>query len=68
MIGMPAGAGTKAPAAKEAGGHGHGGGSMEGMSAEHITKMSACFDDKLGVKELKKGQLWNLKAYYDYEK
>jgi hypothetical protein len=42
---------------------GHGGSGKE----EHITSMSACFDDKLGVKQLKKGQKWNLKAFYDYD-
>jgi hypothetical protein len=44
------------------------GSSSSGKAEEHITSMSVCFDDKLGVKELKKGQKWNLKAYYDYDK
>jgi hypothetical protein len=35
---------------------------------EHITAMSGCFDDKLGLKELKKGQKWTLEAFYDYSK
>jgi hypothetical protein len=43
------------------------GGDSHGSAGEHITSMSACFDDKLGVKQLKKGQKWNLKAYYDYD-
>jgi hypothetical protein len=49
---MPAGAG-----------HGHGGG-----ATEHITAMSTCFGDKLGLNQLKKGQKWQLEAYYDYDK
>lgn len=44
-----------------AGGHGHGGG-----KGEHITAMSACLGEKMG-KWLKKGQKWNLKAHYDYD-
>jgi hypothetical protein len=49
------------------GGHGdsHGGG---GKDMEHITSMSACYGDKLGVTQLKKGQKWLLEAYYDYNK
>jgi hypothetical protein len=48
------------------GGHGdsHGGGKAE----EHITSMSTCYGDKLGVTQLKKGQKWLLEAYYDYNK
>lgn len=37
-------------------------------ATEHITAMSGCFDDKLGLKELKKGQKWQLEAFYDYGK
>jgi hypothetical protein len=33
---------------------------------EHITAMSACFGDKLGVKRLVKGQKWELEGFYDY--
>lgn len=36
--------------------------------AEHITSMSACFGDKLGVKKLVKGQRWELEGFYDYAK
>jgi hypothetical protein len=46
---------------KKAMGHAH-------SATEHISKMSICGGNKLGVKELKKGQVWNLKAYYDYTK
>jgi len=35
---------------------------------EHITSMSACFGDKLGVKRLVKGQKWELEGFYDYAK
>jgi hypothetical protein len=47
------------------GGHGdsHGG---SGDKMDHITSMSTCHGDKLGVKQLKKGQKWLLEAYYDY--
>jgi hypothetical protein len=47
---------------------GHGGSGSANKAEEHITSMSACFGDKLGVKDLKKGQKWNLKAFYDYDK
>jgi hypothetical protein len=51
------------------GGDGHSHGGMgEGKDVEHITSMSACFDDKLGVRQLKKGQKWQLEAFYDYNK
>jgi len=33
---------------------------------EHISSMSACIDDKMGVKNLVKGQTWKLRAEYDY--
>jgi hypothetical protein len=60
------------PPAKAAGGHGgHAGG-------KHIIAMSICADNKsgikdipispLGIKDLKKGQRWTLRAYYDYAK
>jgi hypothetical protein len=49
------------------GSHAEGGKAASGGKGEHITSMSACFDDKLGVKELKKGQKWNMKAFYDYD-
>jgi hypothetical protein len=48
------------------GGHGHGG--AGGKDVEHITSMSACYGDELGVTQLKKGQKWLLQAYYDYNK
>lgn len=48
------------------------------MSKEHIIAMSICAENKanvkdiplspLAIKELKKGQSWVLKAYYDYTK
>ena len=51
------------------GSHSDGGHGGEGAGkVEHITNMSACFGDKLGLKDLKKGQKWNLKAFYDYDK
>jgi hypothetical protein len=63
-----------AAAAKQdppAGGHSH-------MGGKHIIAMSICADNKSGVKDipisplgitqLKKGQSWVLKAYYDYTK
>jgi hypothetical protein len=53
------------------GGHAH-------MGGKHIIAMSICADNKAGVKDipisplgitqLKKGQSWVLKAYYDYTK
>jgi hypothetical protein len=51
----------------QGGSHADSGHAASGGKEEHITSMSACFDDKLGVKELKKGQKWNLKAFYDYD-
>jgi hypothetical protein len=64
-----------------AGKAGMGGGAMAGMgggsastsapsiaSVEHITSMSACTGDSLGIKQLKKGQKWELEAFYDYAK
>jgi hypothetical protein len=65
----PAVAGQDPPPA--ASGHGHAGG-------KHIIAMSICADNKanvkdiplspLGITQLKKGQSWVLKAYYDYNK
>jgi hypothetical protein len=53
-----------------------GGAPMAHMGAKHIIAMSICADNKanvkdislspLGVKQLKKGQSWTLRAYYDY--
>lgn len=37
-------------------------------ATEHISKMSICMGNSLNMKQLKKGQVWNLKAYYDYNK
>ncbi|KAF2435222.1 hypothetical protein EJ08DRAFT_730321 [Tothia fuscella] len=34
----------------------------------HISKMSICMGNALKVKQLNKGQVWTLKAYYDYNK
>jgi hypothetical protein len=48
-----------------AGGHGH---ESSGNAKDHITSMSTCFGDKLGLTQLKKGQKWQLEAYYDYDK
>jgi hypothetical protein len=63
--------GAQAPAAPmsmSGGGHAHGG--------LHVIAMSICADNKggvkdipispLGVRQLKKGQSWTLRAYYDY--
>jgi hypothetical protein len=47
----------------EGGGHSHG-----GAGAEHITNMSTCQGEGLGLTQLKKGQKWLLEAYYDYDK
>ena len=59
-----------APAANAGGHSGHSGG-------RHIIAMSLCVENKaglqnlglspLGIKTLKKGQVWTLKAYYDYK-
>jgi hypothetical protein len=49
-------------------GGGHGDSHGSDKDVEHITSMSACFGDKLGVTQLKKGQKWQLEAYYDYNK
>jgi hypothetical protein len=43
-------------------------GSPAMASVEHITSMTACFSDTLGIKQLKKGQKWDLEAFYDYSK
>lgn len=52
------------------GGHGH-------MGGQHIIAMSICADNKagikdipispVGIKDLRKGQKWVLRAYYDYK-
>jgi hypothetical protein len=65
----PAQAPAKGPGDGPASGHGH-------MGSKHIIQMSICAENKgnvkdiplspLGIKELKKGQSWVLKAYYDY--
>jgi hypothetical protein len=58
-----AGMGAKEPAPMVDGGHGHG-----GANQEHLTSMSPCFGDKLGLTQLKKGQKWLLEAHYDFDK
>jgi hypothetical protein len=35
---------------------------------QHITSMSSCFGKTLGIKQLKKGQVWTLEAFYAYNK
>jgi hypothetical protein len=40
----------------------------KGSATEHISKMSICIGDKLGITQVKKGQRWVLKADYDYDK
>jgi hypothetical protein len=37
-------------------------------ATEHISKMTICQGDTFKYKELKPGQKWVLKAYYDYSK
>jgi len=64
-----AGAKDVVPAAKAGGGHAHTGG-------RHIIAMTICSENKsnlkdlplspMDIKTLKKGQNWQLKAYYDY--
>jgi len=34
---------------------------------EHITKMSLCFGDNIGVHQVKKGQKWTITGHYDYD-
>jgi Stress up-regulated Nod 19 len=41
---------------------------VPGSAVSHISKMNLCINDNLGLKELKKGQRWVLKADYDYDK
>jgi len=64
----PTSGGSPAPAINAtshgAGGHDSGGHSGNG---EHIVAMSACDGAQMG-KYLKKGQKWDLRAYYDYDK
>jgi hypothetical protein len=38
----------------------------KGSATKHISTMSLCVNDRLHVKELRKGQRWVLKADYDY--
>jgi hypothetical protein len=51
-----------APAAGSMGGHSHGGANMK-----HISEQPACHGDSLAVKKIRKGQVWALKAYYDFD-
>lgn len=34
----------------------------------HISKMKVCMNDAFTIKNLVKGQVWTLKAVYDYSK
>jgi len=64
-------AASVASSAKAGGGHSHTGG-------KHIIAMTICSENKsgvqglplstMGIKNLKKGQNWQLRAYYDYNK
>ncbi|KAF2672376.1 hypothetical protein BT63DRAFT_452881 [Microthyrium microscopicum] len=56
-IGMAAAPGAAA------GGHNHGGAGMK-----HISEQKVCHGPTLAQKSVKKGQLWNLNAYYDFDK
>jgi hypothetical protein len=40
----------------------------EGSATEHLSAMKVCAGENVGVKEVKKGQKWNLKAIYDYDR
>jgi hypothetical protein len=42
--------------------------SYAGSATEHISNMKACDPSKAAVKSMKKGQKWNITAYYDYDK
>jgi hypothetical protein len=53
---------AKAPGAS-AGGHDHGGAGMK-----HISDQKVCHGESLAQKTMKKGQNWNLNAYYDFDK
>jgi hypothetical protein len=37
-------------------------------ATEHLSRMTACVDDKMAVKKLARGQTWKLRAEYDYDK
>jgi hypothetical protein len=37
-------------------------------ATKHISNMKVCMGPSLNEKQLKKGQVWTLKAYYDYDK
>jgi hypothetical protein len=39
-----------------------------GSATSHISSMTACVNNDIGIKEVKKGQVWQLKADYDYDK
>jgi len=38
------------------------------LGGEHISNMSPCFGDKLGISRLEKNQKWTITGYYDYDK
>jgi len=42
--------------------------SHHGSATEHVSKMSICVNESLGIKRVSKGQRWILKADYDYDK
>jgi hypothetical protein len=35
---------------------------------KHISSMSACYNEQLGVRRLSRDQTWTLKCNYDYDK
>jgi hypothetical protein len=35
---------------------------------QHISDMNICSGDGLAVSDMRKGQVWNLKAWYDFNK
>jgi len=37
-------------------------------AVEHISKMKVCMNESFLLKRLEKGQVWTLKAMYDYNK
>ncbi|KAF2403656.1 hypothetical protein EJ06DRAFT_527256 [Trichodelitschia bisporula] len=47
---------------------GMGGGGHHASATEHISHMSICAGPSFLVKTVKKGQAWDLKGYYDYDK
>ncbi|KAF2405054.1 hypothetical protein EJ06DRAFT_552503 [Trichodelitschia bisporula] len=43
-------------------------GAMANYADKHISSMSACYNEALTVRQLVPGQVWTIKARYDYDK